>query len=165
VKPALLVIDVQKRFFKRGPATVQSLDSAIEYINAAIAVFRDKGLPVVCVQHMNQGTKLVPDEDDFETSEKLKVLPSDLHVHKTYGNAFRKTSLESDLRKLGVDTVIVTGFRAEYCVLSTYRGAEDLDFTAVVLQDGLASSAPENIRFVESISEIISLGALEKALG
>jgi nicotinamidase-related amidase len=165
MKPALLVIDVQKRFFKRGPATVESLESAIGYINAAIAIFRDKGLPVVCVQHTNQGSKLVPGEDDFEVSEKIRVLPSDLRIHKTYGNAFRKTSLESDLRKLGVDTVIVTGFCAEHCVLSTYRGAEDLDFTAAVLQDGLASSVPENIGFVQSISEIISCGMLEKALG
>ena len=40
MKPALLVIDVQKEFFKRSPITAQSLDSAIEYINAAIALFR-----------------------------------------------------------------------------------------------------------------------------
>jgi nicotinamidase-related amidase len=165
VKSALLVIDVQKRFFKRGPITVQSLESAIEYINTAMAVFRQKGLPVVFIQNMNQGNNLVPGEEDFELSEKLKTLPSDLRITKTYGNAFRKTSLESDLRELGVDTVVVTGFCAEYCVLSTYRGAEDLDFTAVVLQDGLASSVPENIGFVQNISEIISLGALEKALG
>jgi nicotinamidase-related amidase len=65
---------------------------------------------------------------------------------------------------MGVDAVIVTGFCAEYCVLSTVRGAEDLDLTPIVLQGGLASSTPENIRFVESISEIISFGALEKVL-
>ena len=164
MKPALLVIDVQKRFFKRGPTTVQSLDSAVEYINAAIALFRQKDLPVIFVQHMNHKTKLVPGEGDFEISEKLGALPSDIHIHKTYGNSFVKTSLENDLRKMGADTVIVTGFCAEYCVLSTFRGAEDLDLTAIMLQGGLASSTPENIRFVESISEIISYRALEKAL-
>jgi nicotinamidase-related amidase len=51
----------------------------------------------------------------------LNILDSDVHIHKTYGNAFNKTSLEDELRKLGVDTVIITGFCAEYCVLSTYR--------------------------------------------
>jgi len=164
VKPALLVIDVQKRFFKRGPATVESLNAAVEYINAAIALFREKRLPVVFVQHMNPENDLVPGREDFEMPESLKAMPSDLRVHKTHGNAFVKTPLEGQLRELGVDTVIVTGFCAEYCVLSTYRGAEDLDFTAVVLEDALASGAPENIRFVERISEIISCGALKKAL-
>jgi nicotinamidase-related amidase len=164
MKPALLVIDVQKQFYKRGPVTVQSLDAAIEYINAAIALFRQKSLPVVCIQHMNQETGLGPGMEGFEIPDHLKVLPSDLRIHKTYGNAFRKTTLESNLREMGVDAVIVTGFCAEYCVLSTIRGAEDIDLTPIVLQGGLASSTPENIRFVESISEIISFGALEKVL-
>ncbi|MFZ1948202.1 MAG: isochorismatase family protein [bacterium] len=164
MKPALLVIDVQKQFYKRGPVTVQSLDSAVEYINAAIALFRQKSLPVVCIQHMNQESGLVPGFEGFETPSQLNVLPSDLRIHKTYGNAFRKTTLEADLRNVGVDTVIATGFCAEYCVLSTIRGAEDLDLTAIVLQGALASSTPENIRFVDAISEIISFEALKKML-
>ena len=60
--------------------------------------------------------------------------------------------------------VIVSGFCAQYCVLSTYRGAEDLDLTPIILRSALASDAPENIRFVESISEIISFVALKKLL-
>jgi len=51
----------------------------------------------------------------------------------------------------------------DYCVLSTYRGAEDLDLTPIILKGSLASSISENIKFVESISDIISYGALEKA--
>jgi nicotinamidase-related amidase len=68
------------------------------------------------------------------------------------------------LRNLGVDTVIITGFCAEYCVLSAYRGAQDRDLTPVLLRGSLASSIAENIRFVESISDIISYGALKKVL-
>ena len=52
MKAALLVIDVQKAFFEISPATTQSLNDAIVYINAAIALFRGKGLPVICIQHM-----------------------------------------------------------------------------------------------------------------
>jgi len=58
--------------------------------------------------------------------------------------------------ELEVDTVIVTGFCAEFCVLATYRGAEDLDLTPILLRGSLASSTPENIKFVESI-RILSL--------
>ena len=165
MKPVLLVVDVQKAFFKIDPITTQSLENAIEYINAAIALFRDRHLPVICVQHMDEGDKLIPSAEGFELPDQLHILDSDLRIHKTYGNAFNKTPLADELRKLGADTVIITGFCAEYCVLATYRGAEDLDLTPILLRDSLASGSPERIKFVESISDIMSYGALKKALG
>jgi nicotinamidase-related amidase len=165
MKPALLVVDVQKEFFKFGPTTAQSLNDALEYINEAIALFRAKDLSVICIQHVDEEEKLVPGEEGFELPEDLDILPSDLIIHKTYGNSFNKTSLEDELRELGVDTVIITGFCAEYCVLSTYRGAQDLDLTPIMLRGSLASDNLENIKFVESISDIVSLGALKKVLG
>jgi nicotinamidase-related amidase len=165
MKPALLVIDVQKEFFKFGPTTAQSLNQAIEYINAAIALFREKDLPVICVQHVDDEERLVPGEEGFGLPEKLDILPSDLRIHKTYGNSFNKTSLESALRDRGIDTVIITGFSAEYCVLSTYRGAQDLDLTPIILRGALASDNLENIKFVESISDIVSYTVLKKVLG
>jgi nicotinamidase-related amidase len=164
MKPALLVIDIQKAFFGSDPVTAQSLEKAIENINPAIALFREKQLPVICVQHVDEEEKLVPGEDGFEVADQLNILDSDVHIHKTYDNAFNKTPLENELRKLGVDTLILTGYWAEYCVLSTYRCAEDLDLTAILLRGALASDTPENIRFVEGISEIISYGALKQLL-
>jgi nicotinamidase-related amidase len=164
MKPALLVIDVQKAFFEINPTTTQSLDQAIETINAAIALFRAKSLPVVCVQHMDEANKLAPGQAGFDLPDTLAVLPSDLHIHKTYGNSFNKTPLEGELRELGVDTVVITGFCAEYCVLSTYRGAQDRDLAPIILRESLASVVPGNIKFVESISDVISYGALKKVL-
>jgi nicotinamidase-related amidase len=164
MKPALLVIDVQKEFFKSDAQTAHSLNNAIEYINAAIALFRVKNLPVLCIQHINEEDKLMPGADGFDLPEGLQILPSDSHIHKTYSNAFNKTTLQSQLQELGVDTVIVSGFCAEYCVLSTYRGAQDLDLKPMLLRGALASGSPENIRFVESISDILSYGALKKIL-
>ena len=165
MKPALLVIDVQKAFFDIDPATTQSLNNAIEYINAVMPIFREKGLPVICVQHMDKGDGLVPGADGFDLPDKLKILPSDLHIVKTYGNSFTKTPLEEELRKLGVDTVIITGFCAEYCVLSTYRGAADRDFTPIILRGSIASGSADNVRFVESVNDVISYQALKKVLG
>jgi nicotinamidase-related amidase len=165
MKLALLVIDVQKEFFKFGPTTAQSLREAIEYINAAIALFREKDLPIICIQQVDEEEQLVPGEEGFGLPEELDILPSDLHIHKTYGNSFNKTSLEAELRSRGIDTVILTGFCAEYCVLSTYRGAQDLDLTPIILRGSLASDNLENIRFVESISNIISYTVLKKVLG
>lgn len=162
MKPALLVIDVQNEFFKSSPITAQSLTDALEYINAAIAIFREKKLPVICVQ--DQEGDRVPGTENFDLPASLDILPTDVHIVKTYSNAFNKTPLAEILKDLDADTVILTGYCAEYCVLSTCRGAADLDFTPVLLRNSLASGKPENIRFVESISEVISYGALKKMM-
>lgn len=164
LKPALLVIDLQEQFYQNSDVTVRSLDDAIEYVNAAIELFREKGLPIVVIQHRNDDTGLVPGSQGFEVPESIKLLPGDQRITKTYGNAFNKTPLAEMLRGLGVDTVIVTGYCAEHCVLSTYRGAKDCDLTPIILRGSLASGRPERIRFVEEISEIVSYGALKAIL-
>jgi nicotinamidase-related amidase len=163
MKPALLVVDVQKEFFK-SPIAARSLDDAIEYINAAIAVFREKGFPVICVQDRDDESNRVPGTEGFDLPERLDVLASDAHVVKTYANAFTKTPLAEILRQQGVDTVVIAGFCAEYCVLSTCRGAQDLDLTPILLRNALASRTPDNIRFVEDVNDVISYGALKKLL-
>jgi nicotinamidase-related amidase len=165
MKAALLVIDVQKEFFKWSPIAAQSLNDAIENINAAIALFREKDLPIIFIQQVLEEEKLVPGTEGFTLPEQLAAQRSDLRIHKTYGNAFNKTALSEELRGLGVDTVIITGFAAEYCVLSTYRGALDLDLTPIILRGSLASFNLEYIRFVESISDVVSYRALKKLLG
>ncbi|MEW5868723.1 MAG: isochorismatase family cysteine hydrolase [Chloroflexota bacterium] len=164
MKPALLVIDVQKAFFDINPTTTQSLNDAIEYINAAIALFHAKQLPVICIQHMDESDQLVPGKEAFDPPESLEILPTDIHIHKTYGNSFNKTPLLEKLAELGVDTVILTGFCAEFCVLSSYRGAMDHDLTPIILRGSLASVTPENIPFVERVNDLISYDALKKIL-
>jgi nicotinamidase-related amidase len=164
MKPALLVIDVQKEFFDISQTCSDSLKSAVECINATIALFRKKSLPIFVIQHRSDNEGLVPGKSGFDVPESLKVEPQDTRIVKTYGNSFAKTGLAEKLREQGVDTVIVTGFCAEFCVLSTYRGAQDLDFVPIIVKGSVASDNAEHIRFVEDISETISLGALKTLL-
>ena len=164
MKPALLVIDMQNQFFSMNDTTKNSLSDAIEYINAAIELFRAKELPVICIQDVEEENGRVPGKEKFEVPESINLNEGDLRIHKTYGNAFNKTPLAEELQKQGVDTVILTGFCAEICVLSTYRGAQDLDLTPILFRGSLASTNPENIGFVERVSDVISYNALEKLL-
>jgi nicotinamidase-related amidase len=83
---------------------------------------------------------------------------------KTYGNAFNKTNLEEKLRELAVATLILTGYCAENCVLSTCRGALNIDMTSLILRNAIVSGIVETIRFVENVNEVISLGALQVLL-
>ena len=164
MKPALLVIDIQNEFFNINQACSDSLKSTIEYINDAIDLFREKNLPIVIIQHKSGEKGLAPGKSGFNVPESVKLKPQDMRIVKTYANSFTKTGLAEKLRELGVDTLIVTGFCAEFCVLSTYRGAQDFDFTPILLKGSLASDNAEHIRFVEEISEIISYGALKTLL-
>ena len=164
MKPALIVIDVQKDFFQISETTAKSLRSAVEVINAAIALFREKDLPVISVQHIDERDGLKPGTPGFDLPDELKIAADDPHIHKTYGNAFNKTGLAERLREMQAGPLILAGFCAEYCVLSTYRGALDQDFKPIMLQGGLASETPEHIRFVEHISEGVTYGALKNLL-
>lgn len=60
--------------------------------------------------------------------------------------------------------LLVIDVHAEYCVLSTCRGAEDQDLTPILLRGSLASGNLKNIRFVENVNEVISYEALKKCL-
>ena len=60
MKAALLVIDIQNEFFNISQVCTDSLKSAIQYVNAAIALFRKKNLPVIAVQHKSVEEDLVP---------------------------------------------------------------------------------------------------------
>lgn len=164
MKPALLVIDVQNEFFNISQACSDSLKSAIQYINAAIDLFRKKNLQIIVIQHRSEEENLVPGKQGFDIPESVKLAPQDTRIVKTYSNSFTKTDLEEKLKKLGVDTVIVTGFCAEYCVLSTCKGAQDLDITPIVLKGAIASDNAEHVRFVEEITDTISYGALKAML-
>ena len=164
MKPALLIIDMQEIFFEHSPEVAQSLTSAVEYINAAIHLFRGKNLPVFVIEDIEVENSRVPGSTGFETTNKIDLLSSDPRIHKTYGNAFNKTDLHQQLQTLEADTLILTGFAASQCVLSTYRGATDLDYTPLLFRGSLADSSPERIRFVEDIHELLSYDALTKLL-
>ena len=164
MKAALFVIDIQNYFFNISQVCSDSLKSAIQYINAAIKLFRKKILPIVIVQHKDEEDGLVPGKLGFNVPETINTEPNDLRIIKTYSNSFNKTGLTEKLRQLGIDTVIITGFCAEQCVLSTYKGAEDLDFKPIILKGAIASTNLEHIKFVEETTDTITLGALNTLL-
>lgn len=164
MKPALLIIDLQKAFYETSPEVAKSLSSAVNNINQVIALFRKKNLPVICIQQIVEEENLVPGAEKFSVPDDLALLPSDIYIHKHYYNSFNKTPLSEKLLDLGVDTVITTGYCAEHCVLSTYRGARDHDLTSIILRGTLASGTQAHIKFVEEISDLITFGVLEKIL-
>jgi nicotinamidase-related amidase len=164
MKPVLLVIDMQEKYYEM-PRAKESLERAAQWINAAIALFREKGLPVIVIEHMEKEEGFVPGSPGYATHKDIALLDGDARIHKAYGNAFNKTQLLDTLKGMEADTLIITGFCAEFCVLSTYRGAQDQDLKPVLMKNALASYKPERIPVIEEISDTVTLGALQALLG
>lgn len=162
MKMALMVIDLQKAYLNEN--TGKSIGNACEYINAAIPMFRKNDCPIIWIQNKDENDGSMPGKVGFEFVDILKPDESDYRIIKEYGNAFNKTDCLKILEQHKVDTIILTGYCAEYCVLSTYRGAQDLDLTPIILRNSLASDNAEHVKFVETISDIVSIGVLAKII-
>lgn len=164
MKPALLVIDMQEIFFDEDPSVLSSLENAAANINAAIEIFRKRKLPIIVIEDIEEADGRVPGSPGFETTSRIELEASDPRIRKTYGNAFNKTELHSILSDLEVDTLILTGYEAANCVLSTSRGAKDFDYRSILLRGGTAGQTPERVETVESWEDLISYGALKALL-
>jgi nicotinamidase-related amidase len=159
MKPALFIIDMQKEYYKGN--SKESMDKASGHINTAIEIFRKKNLPVIWITNeKKEGRFKAP--DGFEIIDNFKPDKNDIFIYKNYRNSFNKTNLINVINDNSIDTVIVTGYSAAFCVLSTYRAAEDYDLTPIILKNAIAGDSVENTKFVESISDLVTVKVLEK---
>jgi nicotinamidase-related amidase len=154
--PALLVIDIQKAFL---PMMDQSeVEKAMQYINEYINIFRQKGFPIIRIYHSDLKYGIGPKEDSeqFEFPNTVAIKPEDPKVIKHYPDGFNKTELDKVLKEKKVNTVFLCGLSAVGCVLATYIGAENNDYTPFFIKGALISHNHEYTKYVEEI-----FGALE----
>ena len=159
---ALLIIDMQKAFYKNFAK--ESMDQACDYINYTIELFRKNGIKIIWIQDEDESDGVIRGTEDFKIIEELKPMNTEKAIIKNYGNAFNKTDLNEYLVSNKIDMLIVTGFSASGCVLETYIGAKDNDFTPIILKNAIACGKKEHIRFVEDITDIITINVLEKLI-
>ena len=96
------------------------------------ADYSDAGLlPEIYPQIVEVGG-MIRDSWDGAIVDELAPAPGDRVIDKTRYSAFYDTTLEQQLRELGIDTVIVCGVTTNVCVESTVRDAFFRDFRIVV---------------------------------
>lgn len=105
-----------------------------------------------------------PGSEGFEFPKSVLISESDPKVIKHYPNAFTKTCLDSLLKQLGVNTVILCGLSATGCVLGTYFGGIDHDYMTFMLRDGLVSAKTEQTAVIREISAGLDYSALKNIL-
>ncbi|WP_216900745.1 cysteine hydrolase family protein [Nocardia alni] len=75
--------------------------------------------------------------------DELDVDPGDIRVDKFRMSGFVDTPLDSVLRNLRVDTLLLAGVNADQCVLSTLMDAANIGYDVVLLTDAVATTSPE----------------------
>lgn len=120
MKHALLVLDPQNDFFEEGNPNLGEFQATIPVVNRALQLFHERGLPVIFIQHTS--LKKSVGAHAWEIHPSFACQPDDIRLIKERENAFWNSDLDATLVKHQVDSVIITGYLAEHCVLSTLRG-------------------------------------------
>ena len=83
--------------------------------------------------------------DAFKLYPTLEALPSDLRVKKTTYSAFMPgvSDLDAQLKRLGIDTVLITGTATNVCCETSARDAMILDYRVIMVADGNATWTDE----------------------
>lgn len=114
---ALLVIDVQRDVV----AEAYNRDGVIANINTLVAKARNEHVPVIWVQHSDEG--MPKGSEGWQYVPELQREESEPLVHKSYGDSFEETDLESVLAERKVGRLVVSGAQTDECVRATLHGA------------------------------------------
>ncbi len=80
---------------------------------------------------------------EHEIVDELKPLPGELVLNKTTIGAFASTGIESQLRGMGIENIVVTGVSTNNCVGMTAMEACDRQFGVVVVSDATGTCSDE----------------------
>ena len=170
-KTALMVIDMQNAFVAPGaPMEVPAARAIVAPINRLAAELRERGVTIIWISHQNakDGRDWSGFFDSFiapgrradaaaalsagselqKLWPELKVAPADLRLTKNrYSALIRGASdLEQELRKRGIDTLLIAGTKTNVCCECTARDAMMLDYKVVMLSDCTAALSNDEQR-------------------
>ncbi len=128
-KTALLVVDVQNGVV----AEAHQRDAVVANINELVQRARKEDVPVVWVQHSDDG--LAQGSDDWRIVPELDPREDEPLIEKNYGDAFEATTLESVLDELAVGRLVVVGAQTDACIRSTLHGAFARGYDATLVSD------------------------------
>ncbi len=143
---ALLLIDIQNDYFPGGKMALERMVEAAGNARALLEAFRTRGLPVIHVRHLSVRPGagfFVPGTPGADIHAQVAPVAGEKVIEKNYPNSFRNTPLGDELRRGGIDGLVIAGAMSHMCVDATVRAAFDLGFRCTVAQDGCAARALE----------------------
>ncbi|MEX0923750.1 MAG: isochorismatase family protein [Rhodovibrionaceae bacterium] len=155
-RPALLIVDFVNGFNDPEIFGGGNIPQAIASTKPLLDLFREKKLPVVFTRIVyaedgsNAGMfarkaprllELTEDAPMSHVVPELQPWEGEIVLNKRNASSFFGTTLDEDLRKLGVDTVVVTGCTTSGCVRASVVDAVSHDFSTVVVREGVGDRA------------------------
>jgi nicotinamidase-related amidase len=131
---ALLIIDVQ-RGLCIGEYECFDIQRVIETINGLSTRARTANIPVILIQHEEEGGLMQYGTEGWQLADDLKTSSQDLRVRKTTPDSFYQTHLYEQLQELDTDRLIICGLQTDYCVNATVRQAHQLGYDVVLVAD------------------------------
>ncbi|TET22123.1 MAG: isochorismatase family protein [Candidatus Stahlbacteria bacterium] len=149
-KAALLVIDMQRFFLEQASPTFTCGGLAIlPTLKRLIASFREADRPVVYVRHVHHPNRLdagimgwwwegmcLEGSPESEVQADITPLSNEKVVCKHRYSAFYNTDLETVLRCLKIEDLVISGIMTNMCCESTARDAYYRDYRVFFLADG-----------------------------
>ena len=126
---ALLVIDVQNGVVEGA----HQRETVVANVAGLVQRARREQIPVVWVQHSDEG--LVTGSDEWQIVPELTPDEAEPLVHKSYGDSFEDTELETVLSGLEVGRLVVVGAQTDACIRSTLHGALVRGYDATLVSD------------------------------
>ncbi|WP_167957563.1 cysteine hydrolase family protein [Anaerosporobacter faecicola] len=134
-KRVLLIIDVQYEYLDGGLPIVDS-DQSLPRIHQSIQIAKEHDIPVVLIQHLCPPGQLFGEGGHTaDLEETLLTLPHDQIIQKRKPSSFSDTTLESYLKEIGCDTVVIAGYMTHMCCDSTARDAYHMGYDVEFLSD------------------------------
>lgn len=154
---ALLIVDMQMFFLDpASPTFAGGGPAAIPAIKRLAAAFRAAGRPVIFTQHVHHpdGSDLglmgwwwegrcLQGSEESGVHPELAPLPGEKVIAKHRYSAFYDTDLETVLRCLKVEDLVITGVMTNLCCESTARDAYFRDYRVFVPADGTGTITEE----------------------
>ena len=156
-RSALLVIDMQRFFLNPTSPTFTCGGLAIiPSLKRLIQAFRDANRPVIYTRHVHHPDKIdagimgwwwegmcIEGSEESEVHGDIEPLPAEKQVLKHRYSAFYDTDLETVLRCLKVEDLVISGIMTNLCCESTARDAYFRDLRVFFLADGTGTICEE----------------------
>ena len=154
-KTALVVIDLQKGI-SAMPGKPHTAQEVIANASKLAEAFHKNSMPVFLVhvhgspetmlkaisdETWSRPANMPPDWSDFV--DELKPIESDVVITKKQWGAFYGTDLDLQLRRRGIDTIVLCGIATDYGVESTARFAYEYGYQQIFPEDAMTSRSDE----------------------
>lgn len=136
---ALIMVDCQNTY-RRGVMQLTNVEPAIKEAQKLLRMARDLKIPIIHIQHdAGAGTPYDVSAEIGAISPEVAPIAGEPVITKNYPNSFVQTSLDEQLKALGIKNIYLAGFMTHMCINSTAHGGFNLGYAPAVVASACAT--------------------------